>query len=183
MRFTSKHAALQVPVRDEQRDYTNNPNGRLVRPALWVDFAEGAWTERYEHSELGTYESIAGGGHYDTVEAQSLHGWTDEEREAVEEKLLSLCPNAPQNAGVRIDDRLRASGYGDCELLIPAVPAPPWPTYDELHHNRIAPIAVEMGLVDQALMYEERTKKRPDVLRQLKEKVQEREDAKALTAA
>jgi len=89
-------------------------------------------------------------GVWDSVEWQAKHNLTDEEREAGERLLLD-------------------SPYCGFEFIaIEAVKAAkPWPSYDTTHHNKIASLASELGLVNEALAYEQENKQRASVIEQL----------------
>lgn len=88
-------------------------------------------------------------GHYfDSVVAQEQNGWTDEERELVEKQLILTSNRWPE--AVQVVQRAAAVA--------------PWPTYDSMHHSKIVQFAVDLGLVEQALVYEQENKNRESVV-------------------
>ena len=89
------------------------------------------------------------GGAFDLDSAARDLEWTDAERETVARHLVRQCDDPTKNA---------------IYLYEPAVPQPPWPTYPDTHHFKIAPLAAELGLVVEAFAYERATKARDSVL-------------------
>lgn len=89
---------------------------------------------------------------FDSVQAQFENNWTDEERKAVEQKLLTS-----EHLG------------SDHVQLIPEPAAIPWPTYDNDSPEQIILIAKATGLVEAALSYESENAKRIEVLKGLVE--------------
>ena len=65
----------------------------------------------------------------------------------------------------------------------PQVVGPPWPTYDSVAYGKVADLAAELGLVAEALAYEQASKARPSVIEGLKAKLEEAETVEELTAA
>ena len=87
---------------------------------------------------------------FDSFQAQAQNGWTDEEREIVEQALLS------------------SPHLGTDHILLEAVKAQkPWPTYDEDSPEQIVLIARAIGLVDEAITYERENAARTEVLVEL----------------
>ena len=93
-------------------------------------------------------------GVWDSVEWQKKYGLTDAEREEAEQMIL----NYPRNGidYITVEETKRSA---------------PWGTYDKTHHGRIAALADELGMVDQALDYERATKNRATVVSALEEKL------------
>lgn len=84
---------------------------------------------------------------YDTIEAQNQYGWDDELRERVERVL----DNHPNN--------------GDVFLKLEApLPDAPWQNYEKTQWKQVISTARELGLVDEALVYEQATQRRKGVL-------------------
>ena len=87
---------------------------------------------------------------FDSFQAQAENGWTDEEREIVEQALLS------------------SPHMGTDHILLEAVKAEkPWPTYDEDSPEQIVTIARAIGLVDAAITYERENQARREILVEL----------------
>jgi hypothetical protein len=84
---------------------------------------------------------------FDSVRAQEMYDWTDDERELVEERLL------------------KSVHIGTDHVLIEAEPAPlPWPTYDTDDVEFILIVGKKTNQVDEVLAYERENQKRPEVL-------------------
>ena len=89
-------------------------------------------------------------GVWDSVLWQADRGLSDDDRVAAEQ----LLSNSPY--------------YGIEFIAVEEVKAKrPWPSYDDTHHNKIASLASELGLVPEALAYEQENKQRTSVLEQL----------------
>lgn len=89
-------------------------------------------------------------GVWDSVNWQAEYGVSDADRESAENMLLT------------------SLFYGTDFIVVEEVKAAkPWPSYDDAHHNKIASLAAELGLVAEALAYEQENKQRPTVLEQL----------------
>lgn len=95
-------------------------------------------------------------GVWDSEEWQAEYGLTDEDREGAETLLL------------------RSPYYGPDFVQVAApvelIAEKPWPSYDDTHHFKIPGLAVELGLVDQTIAYEQANKAREGVLKALTEK-------------
>lgn len=93
-------------------------------------------------------------GVYDTNEEQTRKGWTDDERELVEKYMLAK-PNYGQDF---------------VEMKpVEKVVEKPWPSYASTHHFKIPTLAAELGLIEEAIAYEQATKARQGVLDGLEE--------------
>lgn len=170
MQFQSKAAAYQVLVRPEVKRYS--PDGMVVIDTIRPLTAEfGKWGAEYKFTNpmTGATDTTADirGHFFDSVVAQEEEDWTDEEREVVEKVLLNLCNKVPEYVWV----------YSE-----PEVPAP-WPTYDDTHHKQIPTLAETLGLVSEALLYEQKHKNRPEVTKLLEEALQRATVEEELTAA
>ena len=127
-----------------------------------IDFALHVWPEstfrgRWIENDEVTLEPVAGRiGVYDTAEEQERNGWDDATREKVEKFLL-----AKANLGV---------DFTQVEKIV-GVASKPWPSYDETHHFKIPALAAELGLLDEALAYEQANKNRDSVISGLEEKL------------
>lgn len=89
-------------------------------------------------------------GVWDSVAWQAEYSLSDADREAGENLLLN------------------DSAYGVEYIVVEAVKAAkPWPSYDDTHHNKVVSLAAELGLVAEALAYEQENKQRPTVIEQL----------------
>jgi hypothetical protein len=91
-------------------------------------------------------------GHFFDSAAQAEEkGWTQEEHDQVVAKVRAQCKLTPEYV----------------QEVVPQAPAPPWPTYDQTPHGKIATLAESLGLAVEALTYERRTKARKTVLHDL----------------
>lgn len=89
---------------------------------------------------------------FDSEKAQAENGWSDEERELVEQKLRE------------------SHHYGSDHIeLVPQPAALPWPTYDNDGAEQVVLIARATGLVEEAIAYERENRNRDEVLVALKE--------------
>jgi hypothetical protein len=123
--------------------------------------------------------SITQRGHaFDSTEAQERLGWTDEEREYVEQFMLRQC-----RVGISDNDPLgRPNPKADFYLYERPEPVAPWPTYNKTSPGRIPEMAEATGTVHEALAYERATHKRPKVLGGLEELVERQQAEQVLTA-
>ncbi len=97
------------------------------------------------------------GGFFDSEAAQIRHGWSDEERESVEEKLREIAVSRP--------DYVR-------EIVAVHVAAPaPWATYDVTAPADVVKNAKILGLEPESLRYERETQGRAEVIVPLSELV------------
>ena len=95
-------------------------------------------------------------GVFDTMEEQRRQGWTDDERETVETFM-----QAKQNYGQDFVE------FKPVEKIIEK----PWPSYNNTHHFKVAELAAELGLLEEALAYEQANKARAGVIEKLEEKL------------
>ena len=166
MRFVSLYPRLSlgaavterfVLALDGQRDRTRDSVGVFftqdyltpsdVQAALahWPENAfKGRWLDEDHITLQPLPERISV---YDTEEEQRRNNWDNELREHVEKFLL-----AKPNIGVDF-------------IAVEAAKIPaPWRTYPKTHHSKIAPLAEELGCVDEALAYERENKNRESVI-------------------
>lgn len=126
-------------------------------------FPDSAFTGRYMEADEVTPEDVSARiGVFDTVTEQERQGWTDETREKVEQFLL-----AKANYG---------QDFTRVEKIL-AVAGKPWPLYDETHHFKIPTLAAELGLLEEALTYEQANKNRESVISGIEGKLQIPADA------
>lgn len=179
MKFMApKNPGYNLVAKEPEKQYFPDGRERLIRPALIVDFAEQALgMQRYAgyddaiNGRSEPYSALVGGGYFDTEVAQKQHGWTDEERLWVEQVLTDLADNPPKGS------------EGDVKRYAAPVATPPWPTYDDMHHNSIPEMAKNSGLVAEALEYERRTKNREGLVAKLQELHDLEVGEESLTAA
>lgn len=182
--FLSKAPGYVLHMRDAT--FHTFPNGEREqdRPALVADFGAGltrsvslvnADGERVEdQSILGTdalqrmdFADLRGGA-FSLDDAADAYDWTDEEKEWAARQLIRRSENP---------------AFNDFKLYEPPTPSAPWPTYDDTHHNKIAVLADELGLVVEAVHYERANKNRQSVIDQLNEKLADKQVEAELTVA
>lgn len=96
---------------------------------------------------------------YDTeIEAQNK-GWDDETREKVEAYVSG--------------HKAYGISFVKMEPVIREI-AKPWPSYNSTHHFKVAGLAEELGLLEEALAYERANKARDGVIEALEEKIENR---------
>ena len=139
--------------------YTPDGSG-IVReeiPALWAEF--GVYGGEFAYIDPLTDQTEFGsefrGGYFDLDAQAAEKGWSDVEKEIVARHMLSM---------------LNKSW---CQFTLHDAPkvAPPWPTYDDAHHNQVVALAVQLGLVAESLLYEEQNKNRDSVVAKLREEL------------
>jgi hypothetical protein len=120
-------------------------------------FPENRFTGRYLEADSVTLEPLAQRiGVFDTVEEQARQGWDDATTAKVEQYLLAK-PNYGQ-------DFVQAG-------KVEAVAGIPWASYDTTHHFKIPGLAAELGLLHEALAWEQANKNRDSVISGLEEKL------------
>jgi hypothetical protein len=172
--YGSKAAAYQVLVRP-QKDSWNHDGSVLLdtRPALTAEFAFHGGEFTFDNPLTGNKDVGADirGHFFDSAQQAAEKGWSQEEHDVVVNALDRLCVSTPEYVW---------------EVTMSKVAAP-WPTYDKAHHNQIPVLAEQLGLVAEALAYEQQEQNRPSVVAKLSELVnalQASEGAEeALTAA
>ena len=170
--FFSKNLGYQQII-DRDHTYHRYPDGTLeivkqqkvadfMAPGVGGSFVPADVDEHgrpiarmHEEGVPPIFHDVAGGVFdLDTVAANK--NWDEEDKETVARVLLKLVENP---------------AFNDFELAPePVAPGKPWPKYDDTHHFKIASMAEELGLVDEALAYERFTKNRDGVVKALVEK-------------
>lgn len=93
-------------------------------------------------------------GYFDLDSQAEQKGWGPDEKEIVARHMIRMAEKRPG---------------GDFTLWSKAPAQKPWPKYDETHHNQVAVLADQLGLVGEALAYEQENAKRPSVVAKLNE--------------
>jgi hypothetical protein len=188
MKFTSKYGGYNLAVAEPEIEYYRDGRQRQIRPAIFVDFGEQALgPEAYEGFDGDpSFVQLRGGGFFDTEVAQRDKRWTDEERELAEQRLLEIAENGPRADYYRtLPARDRPPGFGDVRIWTRVKPTAPWPTYQSVPPGKVAKLAAEMGLVAEALNYEQRLfddDRRPEVIEALQAEFDRLEAEQELTA-
>jgi hypothetical protein len=151
----------------------------LARARETSDWLSEQFVKRDEHSGFDGdpgYTQLRGGGYFDTDVAQRDKGWTDAERELAEQRLLDLAENGPRADYYRtLPARERPPGFGDVKVYERPRPTAPWPTHASVPAGKVAKLASEMGLVAEALNYEQRLfddDRRPEVIAALEKELE-----------
>lgn len=123
-------------------------------PAIRAEFGVLGPEYQFEDAEgvVTTHAAISGGIYDLDIDAQEK-GWTQEEQSLIEAKLDEMCKQPW--CGI----------YRDTEPVVAA----PWGTYDNIDAEKIPILASELGLVEQALAYEQATLNRKKVIADLQE--------------
>jgi len=173
MRFVSKYARYILNVRRPITEYYATGQSKEVQRALVAQFdvAVANADERaqarqrfsfngfaQEQDKVTIVEPDARISGYDTRLAQIEHGWSDEERELVEEELLKEVNRLPED--LFLVEEIRA--------------LPPWPTYDHYKGNAkqlIRKIEEDGFDFGEVLVYERENLDRPEVVDLLQEAI------------
>lgn len=153
--YRSKFAGFNGGVRPESK-HVHPATGLVVSTTkrLGFDFAKHGPEYDYTDAEGRVQKASDIRGHFfNTGSAQEEFGWTDDEREAVEQALDRWCQRWPEAVW-----EVSAAKAGK-----------PWPKYDETHHNQIPVLAEQLGFVAEALQYEVENKNRSGVVEKLNE--------------
>lgn len=171
--YRSKYAAFRAHVRPEAIHYHPTTGVELSRTkALVAEFAKHGAEFEYEDGDGNLQKAPDIRGHFfNTAAAQAEFKWSDEERESVEAVLDNWCERWPEAVW----------------QVSAAKADKPWPKYDETHHKSIPALADQLGLVAEALQYEQENKNRGEVVEKLTEILNAASEAAAteesLTAA
>lgn len=147
-----------------------DPTGtKIVAPEmkqLVANFGEhgGEFTFHNPMTDQEDTGAVIRGHYFNSVAAQEREGWSDDERELVEQVLVEMCSKVPEF--VRLHEELP--------------PLAPWPHYAETPAKDIANLAATVGLLDAALAFERTNKNRKSVVEALEEKLAIEADAAAL---
>lgn len=160
MRFISKHRGYKMGIRPAAiSGYTPHGEPIISSQDLIAHFRPGGasrWEIDQALKHWDHFPGLAEGENpalrlswFDSEFAQHIHGWTDEERETVEQKLLSA-PNC-----------------GPDYILIEEEKAPkPWGSYDKISApKQIVSLMIETGTDPEVVLrYERENGKRQEVL-------------------
>lgn len=168
--YQSKYAAFQVLVRSERKIWS--PDGAVLLdtvPPLTLEFAKHFGEFAFENHLTGSSDVAADiRGHYaDTAQQAEEKGWSQEEHDMVVQVVDKLCAQNPEAVWEKVS----------------VAPVAPWPKYDETHHKSIPALADQLGLADAALVYEQQTKNRAEVVEKLTELLTQAVAEDALTAS
>lgn len=166
--YGSKFKAFRVNIRPEVKTY--HPTMGVVLstvPEMVAEFAvHRPEVEVETDAGMERYGDIS--GHFYDLDADAeAKNWTDEEYQIALARLDSLCETWPEAIW----------------RLEPVAPTAPWATYDQADPNRIAVFAGELGLVNEALIYEKATQNRKQVVTALQKLAQAAAVEDELTAA
>jgi hypothetical protein len=154
--YKSAYSAFMVLVRSEAVMFHPATGVEINRvPPLTAEFGEHGGTFNAENPLTGQMEehAIINGHFFDSESAQEMLGWTDEERESVEMAIEKISQREP---------------YLVAKVELTEAPArKPWPTYDELNAESVLSFANALGLLDEALAYEQENKARKTLIAQL----------------
>lgn len=159
MLFKSKFAAEVVFVRSRiEVPHPTLPKILNTIPALRADFAIHGAEQTIDGPEGQPIRVGDIRGHYfDSVAAQELNGWTDDERDEVERALLAFAKRQPERIQLVSEPKI----------------GEPLPNYKKLSAKRVIALASELGVVGECLAYEKQEPdlRRPDALEPLEKKL------------
>lgn len=167
--YRSKASAYQVLIRPERRKW-NDAGDVLIDtiPPLTAEFAKHGAEYTVVGPDGEDYRAADIRGHYfDSASAAEENGWSQDEHDLVVNALDKICQQRPEEVWIH--------------TVAPA--AKPWKTYDETHHKQIPGLAEQLGLVAEALVYEQQNKQRVEVVERLTELVNAVQAEEELTAA
>lgn len=178
MRFIAKYAKYRLQVRPQVVEAFASGGTRIAQEQMVAEFsiAEATGEERafarqmwtfngfYQEQDLVTivepdYRISA----FDSLKAQTQHGWSDAEREIVERALIAVSIDTPQDV-LRVEQvRLTA----------------PWPTYDTYTGTRnqlLKKIAEDGYELEDVLAYERENQNRAEIVAALESALEEEPD-------
>jgi hypothetical protein len=168
--LNDKYPCFVQVVRHEVINWHPTMSGVKVStiPAIRAEFGVLGPEYQFEDEEgtVTTHAAISGGV-YDLDADAEAKGWTEEEQQLIEAKLDEMC-NQPW-CGIRRAEQ--------------PVAVAPFPTYDTLDPKIIASVAAASGLVQEAIAYETENENRADVLKELRELVEQAQIEAELTAS
>lgn len=163
-RFVSKYRAYTLTGRPQSTMVLASGQKQVLKHRILCDFQVGgsggmgglspwereAALQHFYFGAKGYDEDVSRRlAVYDTEAAQMMHGWDDETREEIEERLRSVPGN----------------GIDFIEVQPPRVQAP-WPSYDDL--TDADEIALEVGRlgfdIGYVITYEQQNRNRPEVI-------------------
>lgn len=168
--YRSKYAAYQVLVRPRQ-DVWGGPDKTVLVdqiPPLTADFAQHGAEYKVEAPDGSEYTASSINGHFfDSAAAAEALGWSQAEHDAVVAALDRVCAQRPEEVWAHVLPKAEK----------------PWPTYDDTHHKAIPGLAEQLGLVAEALAYEQENKARGEVVASLTEKLEAQNAEEELVAS
>lgn len=158
MQFRSNFKCFQAIVRHGHKVY-HPVTGTELRDkevkALIAEFGIHGGEYTVIDPDTGLTNTFADirGYFFDSDEAAAREKWTEEEKEAVEARLLELSERWPEAVQVHAGTKYPI----------------PFPTYMDVDDDAIAKLCIDLGLAEQALAYEQQNDQRPAVVKELQE--------------
>lgn len=168
MIFIAKYGKYELQVRPQIAEQYATGVGRITQEALYATFVPNQHTPAEREEALKRFYLVGGMpqnvdeathvepdyriGRFDSREAQATHGWTDDEREQVEQELLRHCVIYPEalfqmpevesaapwpkyhefrGSAAQLAQKVRNDGFDPHEVI----------AYEMAHENRDAVIA------------------------------------------
>jgi hypothetical protein len=166
--YGSKFKAFRVNIRSEVKRY--HPTMDVVMETIPEMVAEfGVHRPEVEVETTSGVERFGdiSGYFYDLDADAKAKGWNDEEYAIALKRLDDLCETWPEAIW----------------KLEPVAPTAPWATYDEMDYAKLAPLAIDLGLAQQALAYELATKNRKSVVKALSDSLNAAQAEEELVAS
>lgn len=160
MQFKSNFKCFQAIVRHGHTIYhpvTGTKTGEVK--ALVAEFGIRGSEYQVEDPVTGLTNTFADirGFFFDSLEAQKSEKWTDDERVAVETRLLALAESWPEAV----------------QLHSAPIAKIPFPTYAEVPDDKVAQLVIDLGIPAEALAYERENLNRKDVVAALEAELTE----------
>ena len=166
--YTSKFKAFRVNIRSEIKKY--HPTMDVVLetiPEMVAEFGvHGPEVEVETQFGVERHGDIRG-FFYDLDADAKAKGWNEEEYAIAKKRLDDLCETWPEAI----------------KKLEEVAPVAPWATYDDMDYSKVAQLAIDLGLAEQALAYELATKNRKSVVKALTEYVDAQKAEEELVAS
>lgn len=177
MRVLARYGRHAVGVRQRIVEAYATGHSKVIQTELTAHFMPGAlrpeerelalrsWSFNGFYQEQDEVTQVAPDyriGVFDSIQAQREHGWSDEERRAVEDELVRLSIEDPNTLIVMAEEKLVA----------------PWPNYDVFTGslNDLCGKILEDGYpLEDVLAYESENLDRPEVIAALRQLIEDAE--------
>jgi len=166
--FKSNYKAMVIRARKGHKVY-NPVNGAEMYDQevkeLCAEFGvhRGEFRALDEFGVEHTFGDICG-FFYDLDADAEAKGWSADEKEIMRAHLIRKAESNPDF----------------CQVYEPTPAERPWPAYDDAHHFSIPKLAIELGLAEQTLAYEQQNKNRDSIVEALQKALVPEEELAAV---
>lgn len=199
MRILSKSAHYMHLVQNEERHIGQDERGVVrsvvIKPQIMLEFTRHGltgydyefglqhWGRGRSRDALDPYGSDAWGAHPDTrdgvLAGRVYAGWLPQLAFSVFDT-NSLTGEAKETVEAHFTQHPEGQDY---VVVTAKALVAPWPTFATMHAAKIAPMAADLGLLVEALAYEEATENRESVVASLRKRLEEAASSAAEDAA